>query len=498
MIGLNKLTSINRLDNEVRVSPRTKYVAVTLDVDDFISSNDDTTRIMLDKSDHRRSLYRKNTNTMQNPNSMNNIPNRSSMSVVNGLKNKYVPDDGYACKKVKSGHVLSLSFESTKKIKNNSLDKINVKTIDDIYDKQKQYNTHIRSNSVPVTNRDKLEILLNIKNLYMNKLNKLILQMQPSIFKKNQIEPPNSVRETKSLFADHGVKLDDLSSNRNNISNEPTIRNITPRLMSNKTYISNDINVYNPIKYYKITEIAFPLDIIAFNDQKNDDITFNHIGIVVNRDILPNFKMLKPGKLYILESFISYRLPELNCGQYEPSNRNNYIQIRDLDKVYGIISKDADSPMAIATLMYNPWISKTFSSTITLNEQKKYIINTMNDILKKYTKPEFKKNKLTVVRRQSLAVIFNKKSKSKDKIVKKDSISTQNLPDDIVFSTLTPENINLKTIFSYDLICILYQKFGIISTMIDVKTTTVMDLFSFDKNRNPSIIQSIRYFDKSK
>ncbi len=112
--------------------------------------------------------------------------------------------------------------------------------------------------------------------------------------------------------------------------------------------------------YTRMREKFNPLDLIFFKEGEGS--SFDHVGLVVNRDIIPSISQLKPGKFYIWESTRS--VPDIDKEDHLG------LQIRDLEQV---LSQE-QGEVAWAPLFHNPW----------LIEDHTFIIEKTNAILTRY------------------------------------------------------------------------------------------------------------------
>ena len=206
-----------------------------------------------------------------------------------------------------------------------------------------------------------------------------------------------------------------------------------------------------------------PLDLIAF---RGDTIyshlirefenhgKFTHVGIVVTSDVLDEH-LLKPGKLYLLESTIS--------GIFDYDVYNIYgqsyagVQICDLDNIVNAYDKPNDTVVAWCPLINNPWKKSS----------------TKRKLTKIYNKINGKMYNLNIWNLLSTVYPFMRPLRS--------------LVDHIFHTE--------EWLFCSEMVALVYNSLNILSPNINSRDVTPDDLIypEADIDRIPKIINNINY-----
>jgi hypothetical protein len=148
-----------------------------------------------------------------------------------------------------------------------------------------------------------------------------------------------------------------------------------------------------------ILEHIRPLDLVLFSgknilsktiqlvEKKKFGLgTISHVGVVVNKDVLPHIRELKENRLYIWESTSSKNNWTGHIKDIHGHNRFG-VQIRDLEHV---IHRYLESQGRVywGKLKNNPWKCKSLSYRERFR-QKRDIILTMKDVENKYGNSSF-------------------------------------------------------------------------------------------------------------
>lgn len=105
-------------------------------------------------------------------------------------------------------------------------------------------------------------------------------------------------------------------------------------------------------------------DFISYLETKNLGIgTFSHVGMVVTSEILPRYQFkgkefdLIPGKLYVLESTFSYKVPKImdNVPDVITGKGKLGVQLRDLEEVIPHYIINSTTKVAWCRLRNNPF-----------------------------------------------------------------------------------------------------------------------------------------------
>lgn len=135
------------------------------------------------------------------------------------------------------------------------------------------------------------------------------------------------------------------------------------------------VDYNNVVRYVDVKDRIKPYDLIGFRggDAISDFIAylekkklgigvFSHVGMVVTSEILPSYTWnsqtfeLVPGKLYVLESTFSYKVPGVmdNAPDVITDKGQLGVQLRDLEEVIPRYIIDQDTKVAWCPLIRNP------------------------------------------------------------------------------------------------------------------------------------------------
>jgi len=228
---------------------------------------------------------------------------------------------------------------------------------------------------------------------------------------------------------------------------------------------------------------------------------FSHVGLVVNKELLPFISELKPDRLYIWESTISKKLPgrdsSLSVPDIETGKPRFGVQIRDLEEVfynfyncstnyvtlpfsyiYSFFGKIKSFfiPNSVLTpqiawckLIRNPWLTDSY-------ESKSKIINILNRFHTINGLRFYELNPIVL-----LSSVFPDLRPYRSKY---DSFII-NLHNTLVkyglsYGNETPQDIEETTVFCSQFVMMIYQDLNIVSREYDPSNFTPMSFF--DKN----------------
>lgn len=183
---------------------------------------------------------------------------------------------------------------------------------------------------------------------------------------------------------------------------------------------------------------------------------FSHVGVVVNSEILPNVRNLKPGRWYVWESTASGKLGE---GIKNINGRTFLgVQVRDLEEVvlkYGEVGGD----VAWASLINNPY-GKNLNIPLIMED----LYNKYNNTYYDCCIPDL------------IASIFKNFRKVRN-------LYRKFMPVDLQFCS--------------ELVARVYQKLGIIDQNLDPEDVTPVDFLGYDQDGIPKLVKDPVYFTEA-
>lgn len=140
-----------------------------------------------------------------------------------------------------------------------------------------------------------------------------------------------------------------------------------------------------------------------FEYEKLSDGLISHVGVVVNKKVLPFVEKLEDNKLYIWESIPLMRIRNMNINPIPDINGNVRcgVQIRELEKVIQCSNLNNEF-VYIGKLKINPWTYQPYENygeikeinqlpkelmlflILTLEDRKSIIQNNMETVMKEY------------------------------------------------------------------------------------------------------------------
>ncbi len=236
--------------------------------------------------------------------------------------------------------------------------------------------------------------------------------------------------------------------------------------------------------YSDIIETIQPLDLLAFrgadfvsNFISNVEETFvgsgefTHVGIVVNKEILPSIEQLEDGKYYVWESTMSSEYP--GSGEMAPdiiSGKGRLgVQIRDLKDVVNSYTAVPDAYLAVCPLKNNPWLSS----------DKREIIKTIKYIHDKYGRRTYELGCCQLF--GSVFSICRPLRDNFQRITVKDQ--------QVIINFNINDEENNTWLFCSELVALIYKKVGILSEDVDIRDVNPMDLLGYDTDTHMDIVK---------
>jgi hypothetical protein len=146
---------------------------------------------------------------------------------------------------------------------------------------------------------------------------------------------------------------------------------------------------YPTIGLYEVLHKINPLDCILFKGSsflsriileaekvESGCDAFSHVGIVVNRQLLPDVTQMDNNRLYLLESTMLKKEPDVVTGKHYKFG----VQIRDLEDVIRCYLSTDDTKVLWARLKNNPWYYNRPLVLDHFNRFYQHIKNSLYDI----------------------------------------------------------------------------------------------------------------------
>lgn len=159
--------------------------------------------------------------------------------------------------------------------------------------------------------------------------------------------------------------------------------------------LSNDMMPLDPILFRGTDLVSNTILMIEdASDSTDAEAPFTHIGLLVNRDLLPNIKQLLPNRWYVWESTMSKSIGAVyQAGPTDvESNQGRLgVQIRDLEDVLSSYAQTGQ--VAWAKLHDNPWRLKGGGElAIDLYQRRKDLIDKIGLFHKQYGQTAYNAN----------------------------------------------------------------------------------------------------------
>lgn len=283
---------------------------------------------------------------------------------------------------------------------------------------------------------------------------------------------------------------------------------------------------YTPRSYRYVLRQGKPFDLImsASGSMASDFIKktssivdgrgdFSHVGILVTREIFPNFKELKNGKLYIWECLKANS--DGNKKSHVVKGGGKYgVQIRDLEAIVNEYSKDKNKYIAWLQLINNPWCKRKGENGKVFTERRDWLIERMQAFYLLISEKYYERDYLGLVTSAipQMKEIHKLTSRFIYNISLNDQVSftdfvrilfTENRPDSLMsmnndnsryklgnhyFETLKLETS--EWLFCSEMVVIIYREIGNLSDDVDPAIVMPIDLMG---NKEKHIDKFLEY-----
>lgn len=249
--------------------------------------------------------------------------------------------------------------------------------------------------------------------------------------------------------------------------------------------------------YDEIKAKILPFDLIAFrgDDFISDTISnleyqrlgngeFSHVGLVITSDILSQTDnvILEPGRLYVLESNITYGktggLADITGGK-DP----NGVQIRDLEELIQCYIVSDKNKIAWCKIINNPFDSRYCDTENSLLERRNNLKIQFERFYVDHQHILYSMSPVTLL--SSIYPIFRPLRWLRDTIW---SIINS------IYSKNKIANTPNEWRFCSELVANVYQLIGILPPQFNAKNVVPVDFFGFDEDGIDSIVETPIYF----
>lgn len=308
------------------------------------------------------------------------------------------------------------------------------------------------------------------------------LERKKEIFKKDSL-----IKE----IAEVSHVMDELKDEINDINS--IMIDLYDSSSSSDSSILEHISKWNirEVKYNRLKKRIMPLDVIFFsgNDFISKTIKFlqekklgngsiSHIGLIVNKDILPNVPNLEKDKLYIWESTSSVELPFYSEKAIDVvSGQGKFgIQIRDLEQVIEHYLSKQDTAVYWGKLRENPWRMKDNEDIKIYKKRRKKTMWLMEDIYDIYGTTRYDNSLLDLF--ASLFPSMRPVRNSKLWLMKK-------------FKSKKKKNKFKGKLFCSEFVSMIYKTLNIIPEHINPSDVVPVDFLGYDQDGMPFLLSKL-------